>query len=90
MNLTLQDLLALHAKKSYTPKYLQARKLHEEDALLIKSTLDRYNKFDNESHEEAIDLLTNRIKEVLSIESHEGDQTRFLQTVLQDYVILSR
>jgi uncharacterized RDD family membrane protein YckC len=89
-NLTLQDLLALHEKKTYTPKYLQARKLHEEDALLIKSVLDRYRKFDNESHEEAIGLLTARIKEVLNIESHEGEQTRFLQTVLQDYIILSR
>jgi hypothetical protein len=90
LNLTLKDLLALHEKKSYTPKYLQARKLHEEDALLIKSTLDRYRKFNNESHKEAIELLTSRIKEVLNIESHEGDQSKFLQTVLQDYIILSR
>lgn len=90
LNLTLKDLLALHEKKSYTPKYLQARKLHEEDALLIKSTLDRYRKFNNESHKEAIALLTSRIKEVLNIESPEGDQTKFLQTVLQDYIILSR
>jgi uncharacterized RDD family membrane protein YckC len=90
LNLTLQDLLALHEKKSYTPKYLQARKLHEDDALLIKSALDRYRKFDNESHEEAIELLTNRIKEVLNIGSDEGDKTRFLQTVLQDYIILTR
>lgn len=90
MNLTLQDLLALHEKKSYTPRYPQARKLHEEDALLIKLTLDRYRKFDNESHGEAMELLTNRIKEILNIESIEGDQTRFLQTILQDYIILSR
>jgi uncharacterized RDD family membrane protein YckC len=90
LNLTLKDLLALHEKKSYTPKYLQARKLHEEDALLIKSTLDRYRKFNNESHKEAIALLTSRIKDVLNIESHESDQTKFLQTVLQDYIILSR
>jgi uncharacterized RDD family membrane protein YckC len=90
LNLTLDDLLALHERKAYTPKYLQARKLHEEDALLIKSTLDRYRKFENESHEEAMTLLTNRIKEVLGIDAHEGDETRFLQTVLQDYIILSR
>lgn len=90
MNLTLQDLLNLHQKSSYTPKYLQARKLQEEDALLIKSTLDRYRKFDNEAHHEAIGLLTARVKEVLGIEAHEGDQFRFLQTVLQDYIILSR
>jgi uncharacterized RDD family membrane protein YckC len=90
LNLTLQDLLALHEKKAYTPKYPQARKLHEEDALLIKSTLDRYRKFDNESHEEAILLLTARIKELLGIETQESEQIKFLQTVLQDYIILSR
>lgn len=90
MNLTLQDLLNLHEKKAYTPKYLQARKLLEEDALLIKSALDRYRKFDNASHDEAIELLTKRIKEVLNIDSIDGDHTRFLQTVLQDYIILSR
>lgn len=89
-NLSLQDLLALHERKTYTPKYVQARKLHEEDALLIKSALDRYRKYDNDSHEEAIGLLTARIKELLNIESHDGDQTKFLQTVLQDYIILSR
>ena len=86
----LQDLLALHEKKSYTPKYPQARKLHEEDALLVKSTLDRYRKYENDAHEEAILLLTSRIKEVLNIESYEGEHTKFLQTVLQDYIILSR
>lgn len=90
MNLSLDDLLALHQNSTYTPKYLQARKLQEEDALLIKSTLDRYRKFDNESHQEAMDLLAKRIREVLNIEGQELDHQRFLQTVLQDYVILSR
>lgn len=90
MNLNLDDLLAIHQKSTYTPKYLQARKLQEEDALLIKSTLDRYRKFENDSHQEAMDLLTKRIKEVLNIDNPEPDQLRFLQTVLQDYVILSR
>jgi uncharacterized RDD family membrane protein YckC len=90
LNLTLNDLLALHENKTYTPKYLQARKLHEEDALLIKTALDRYRKFDNESHEEAIEQLATRIKEILNISTSEGDKMRFLQTVLQDYIILSR
>lgn len=90
MNLNLDDLLAIHQKSTYTPKYVQARKLQEEDALLIKSTLDRYRKFENDSHQEAMDLLTKRIKDVLNIENPDPDQRRFLQTVLQDYVILSR
>lgn len=90
MNLRLQDLLNIHEQNTYTPKYMQARKLQEEDALLIKSTLDRYRRYRNDSHKEAVELLTKRIKEVLAIEVYEGDQYRFLQTILQDYIILSR
>ena len=90
MNLSLQDLLALHENKTYTPKYIQARKLLEEDALLIKSTLDRYKKFENISHEEAVKLMSARVKKILNIEPEETDHTKFLQTVLQDYVVLSR
>lgn len=90
MNLSLQDLLALHENRTYTPKYIQARKLLEEDALLIKSTLDRYKKFENHSHEEALRLMSSRVKKKLNIESEEADHSKFLQTVLQDYVVLSR
>lgn len=90
MNLDLQGLLAIHQTNVYTPQYLQARKLHEEDALLIKTALDRYRKFRNDAHEEAIELLAQRIRTVLDIEQIPGDHTRFLQTVLQDYVILTR
>ncbi|MBT1701615.1 hypothetical protein KK083_32295, partial [Fulvivirgaceae bacterium PWU4] len=75
---------------TYTPSDLQARNLEDHHALRFMSTLDRYRKFENDSHQEAMDLLTKRIKDVLNIENPDPDQRRFLQTVLQDYVILSR
>jgi len=90
LDLDLQDLLTIHKNNAYTPQYTQAKKLQEEDALLIKQTLDRYRKFRNEAHEEALELLTQRIKKVLDIDNVEGDPVRFLQTVLQNYIILSR
>lgn len=91
LNIDLHSLLAIYERSNnHEPKYIQARKLHEEDALLIKSTLDRYRKFKNEAHEEALTLLADRIKSVLDIENVSGSQVIFLQTVLQDYVILTR
>lgn len=91
MDLNLTDLLVIHEKSStYTPRYVQARKLQEEDALLIKMTLDRYRRFRNDAHEEALVLLTQKITRMLGIENKEGDLVKFLQVVLQDYVILSR
>ena len=89
-DLDLKSLLALHQQDAYNPQYPQARKLQEEDALLIKSTLDRHRKFDNPAHREAIDLLSKRVRELLDIEYTGNDQRLFLRTVLQDYVILTR
>ena len=42
------------------------------------------------AHEEALDLLMLRVRKILDLEHVQGDPIRFLQTVLQDYVILTR
>lgn len=90
LNVNLQDILAIHKANKYTPKYLQAKKLQEQDALLIKSTLERYRRHHNESHDEALGLLTDRVKEMLGIDYITEERSVFLQTILQDYVVLSR
>jgi uncharacterized RDD family membrane protein YckC len=90
VNLTLKDLLTIHSQDSYTPVYHEARQLIEEDVLLIKSALDRYRQFNNEAHEEAISLLAQRVQLVLGIRNLNQDNQRFLQTVLHDYVVLTR
>jgi uncharacterized RDD family membrane protein YckC len=90
MDLNLKDLLSIHSQESYKPEYHQARQLEEEDVLLIKSTLDRNRQFNNDAHEEAIDLLADKIKQVLEIDNVQVDNIRFLQTILRDYVILTR
>jgi uncharacterized RDD family membrane protein YckC len=89
MNLDLKDLLAIHSGSSYIPEYIQAKQLMEEDVLLIKTTLDRYRRFGNEAHSEALDMLAKKLADIL----HAGpirDNHQFLQTVLRDYVILTR
>jgi uncharacterized RDD family membrane protein YckC len=89
MNLNLKDLLSIHSQDSYKPEYVQAKQLHEEDVLLIKTTLDRSREFNNRAHDEAIDLLAVKISSILGID-RQVDNTRFLQTVLRDYVVLTR
>ena len=89
-NLKLRDLLTIHSLDSYTPQYLQAKRLVEEDVLVIKRVLDRYRKFPNEAHRASIILLAERIREILATDYAPGDERKFLQTVLQDYVVLTR
>jgi uncharacterized RDD family membrane protein YckC len=89
LNLDLQSLLAIH-KQDYAPLYPQARKLKEEEALLIKSALDRYRKYGNDAHEEVLELLARRVQTVLDISNPSANHEHFLRSVLQDYVVLTR
>jgi len=90
MDLTLKDILSLHAQDSYKPTYPEAKQLVEDDVLLVKATLDRYRKFRNEAHEDAIELMASKMKEVLAIENIHPTSEQFLQTILKDYVVLTR
>ncbi|HET9486513.1 MAG TPA: RDD family protein [Chryseosolibacter sp.] len=90
MNLTLEDILNIHSQGSYQPEFIQARQLMEEDVLLIKMTLDRFRKFRNQAHRQALDMLADKIYEVIQAEKRQMDNQQFLETVLKDYVMLTR
>ena len=90
INIDLKDLLSIHKANKYIPKYQQAKKLREADALLIKTTLERYRRFRNDAHDEALAQLCERVQEMLDIHYVAEERSVFLQTVLQDYVVLSR
>ena len=89
-NLTLNDILSIHAQTSYQPEYTQAKQLVEDDVLLIKNTLDRYRRYNNDAHHEALTMLADKIARLLHMERVPGDSRIFLETVLKDYVMLTR
>jgi uncharacterized RDD family membrane protein YckC len=90
MNLDLKDILTLHAQTAYKPQFVQAKQLLESDVLLIKSTLQRSNRYANNAHAEALTMLAAKISTVLRLERVPMDDRRFLETVLKDYVMLTR
>jgi uncharacterized RDD family membrane protein YckC len=90
MDLKLKDLLAIRTQSSHQPQFLQAKQLHEEDVLLIKTTLDRFKEYPNAAHRQAIEELTQKIKDVLLLQYVRMENSLFLQTILNDYVVLTR
>ncbi|HYC86891.1 MAG TPA: RDD family protein [Chryseosolibacter sp.] len=91
MDLNLKDVLAIQTQESYKPEFVQAKQLAENDVLLIKATLDRYRRFTNPAHRDAIIMLADRIQEVLGVSNITAEnRVQFLQTVLRDYVVLTR
>jgi uncharacterized RDD family membrane protein YckC len=90
MNLRLMDVLAIKSQDSYKPVYIQAKQLEEKDVLLIKSTLERNRQYKNLAHQEAVQALAEKTRSVLGVTPVAQNDTQFLQTVLHDYVVLTR
>jgi uncharacterized RDD family membrane protein YckC len=90
VNLYLNDILKIQSRETYQPVYMQAKQLVEEDVILIKSTIDRFKKYGNDAHIEAIGQLTARLKSILEIKESIPDNIRFLQTIINDYIVLTR
>lgn len=90
MNLKLNDVLAIRSQDSYKPSYNQAKQLNEVDVLLIKSTLERYRQFKNLAHQEAVQMLADKTRATLGVGQSAQNDVQFLQTVLNDYVVLTR
>lgn len=90
VHLSLNDILKIQSRDTYQPVYVQAKYLAEEDVILIKNTIDRFKKYGNEAHDQAMFELTERIKSVLEIREPVLDNSRFLQTIVNDYIVLTR
>ncbi|KAB2814380.1 RDD family protein [Phaeocystidibacter luteus] len=89
-SVTLSHVMKLDTKDSYEPVYPRARLLSEDEALLLKRTLVRYESRPNEGHQKAIVELSNKLVEVLEIKKAEKKHTDFLRTLLKDYIVLTR
>lgn len=88
--LGLNDILKIQSRDTYQPVYAQAKQLAEEDVILIKNTIDRFKKYNNDAHVDAVVQLTARIKSILEIKDSTPDDVRFLQTIINDYIVLTR
>ena len=50
VTLYLNDILKIQSRETYQPVYVQAKQLTEEDVILIKSTIDRFKKYNNDDY----------------------------------------
>lgn len=90
LKIKADSIVNLKKYDNYTFTYPLAKEFSEEQMLLLKTTLDRYKKNDNASHELAIKEITDRILKALQLSKPPKDKIKFLQTVLNDYVVLTR
>lgn len=91
-NLKVKDLLSMEEKKDSTPRYHGVLRYTDEDMLLVKSSLDRAEKYNNPAHHQAVLELAERVANQLPVNTNEikGKEMVFLRKVLQDYIVLTR
>lgn len=88
--ISLEHLLQLETVENYEPTYPSARLLSEDEALLLKQTLLRYERNQSAGNIKAIKELIAKLEEVLEIEKGNTKSIEFLKKVLKDYIVLTR
>lgn len=86
----LSDILKINSLDDYQPQYPAVRNFRESDMLLMKQTLERYYRFKNDAHKQAIFELTERASEVLGLPEVPDRKIAFVKTLIKDYIVLTR
>lgn len=87
---SLREILNISTIDKYQPVYPQVRQLTEKDMIFIKTVLNRYQRYGNAAHAEAVDELAIHLQPILGIEKLPNNRVEFLRTLLRDYIVLTR
>ncbi len=87
---SIKNILTLKNKDNHEPTYYSVIQFTDEDVLLIKNALERQKKFKNKSHNEVLLELSKRSAEKLQLAEEPKNKIKFLRTLVQDYVVLTR
>ncbi len=86
----LNDLLKIISLENHEPTYPAIKHFNEVDMILINKVINRYQQYPNQAHEEALSSITKRFSELLELDTEPNNKIEFLETLLKDYVVLSR
>lgn len=87
---SLKDVLKIYSLDNYEPVYDRVTNFSEEEMLLVKSALERYTKYKNPAHKEALLELSQRMAEFLGLEKVPKNKIEFLRTLIKDFIVLTR
>ncbi|MCP9237382.1 RDD family protein [Lewinella sp. JB7] len=89
---SLAEIRQIRQRDEHRPSFPAVQRLSEEDMLVVKQSLFRYRRYPNEAHRGALELLADRLAGLLDVRRTErGDSSeRFLETLLLDYIVLTR
>lgn len=90
LNMSMADLQRINSLENYQPKFPEVKHVSEDDMLLVKQVLERYQKFSNTAHREAVIETANMLARLVKIEKAPNNKVEFLKVLLRDYIVLTR
>ncbi|MCT4581919.1 MAG: RDD family protein [Flavobacteriales bacterium] len=87
---SIRNILSLKSIENHKVTYPNVVQFTDEDVLLIKNSLERQNKFKNKAHNEVLLTLSKKSSQKLNLEQEPKNKIKFLKTIVQDYVVLTR
>jgi hypothetical protein len=90
VNYTLRDILSIKSIDNHQPTYPDVIRFTDEDMLLIKNTIQRVKLHPNEEIKRFAIELADESARLIGLEETPAKRMEFLQTLLQDYVVLTR
>lgn len=89
LRVSLERILEISNLQNYKPVYPQVTQFTEEQVLMAKNVLERSLKYKNKAHQDALHDLVMRLSESMEIK-RPADSHAFIQTLIKDYVALTR
>lgn len=86
----LGDILRISSLADYEPQYPAVRQFSEQDMLLIKNTIARYQMYPNPANRQIIFDLAKKLALQLDAGEAYRNATEFLKTLIRDYIVLTR
>lgn len=86
----LEEILKMSTMQDYVPVYADVKDFDESDMLLIKVIVSRYRRYPNSAHKLALTEAVDRFSELLDLQEVPANKLKFLETLLKDYVVLTR
>ena len=87
---SLKDVLSIKNQNNYSPQYPGVVRFTDEDMLLIKNTIQRVQSYPNPETKKFAIELADKSAELIGLPKTPEKRLKFLQTLLQDYVVLTR
>ena len=87
---SLRDVLSIKNQENYNPTYSNVTRFTDDDMILIKNVILRVKKYPNEATKKLAIELADRSAELIGLDETPKKRLEFLQTLLDDYVVLTR